>query len=109
ITQAVWGAAFCVPFGFSYTALRISTLTLGLIGLGFCHALQRENGVDPRLALVSTIALAVHPLWLDLANGFMTDVPFAALMLAAVYFLVRFLRDDGWVSLLAGVSLSIAA
>jgi hypothetical protein len=27
--QAYWGALFCLPFGFSFTALRISTLTLG--------------------------------------------------------------------------------
>jgi branched-subunit amino acid transport protein len=109
IAQAVWGAAFCIPFGFSYTALRVSTLTLGLVGLWFFHALQRENGVNPRLAWAATAALAVYPHWLDLANSFMTDVPFAALMVAALYFLVRFLRDNSWPGLLAGLLISIAA
>jgi hypothetical protein len=33
VFQIVWGALFCFPFGFSYTALRISTLTLGLVGV----------------------------------------------------------------------------
>ena len=28
-----WGALFCLPFGFSFTALRISTLVLGLVGV----------------------------------------------------------------------------
>src|SRR5437868_2748320 len=29
--QAYWGATFCLPFGFSFTALRFSTLTLGVV------------------------------------------------------------------------------
>jgi len=33
LPQAYWGALFCLPFGFSFTALRISTLVLGLIGV----------------------------------------------------------------------------
>src|SRR5262245_39140062 len=31
--QVYWGAIFCFPFGFSFTALRLSTLSLGLIGV----------------------------------------------------------------------------
>src|ERR1041384_2303938 len=33
LTQIGWGALFCLPFGFSFTALRISTLAAGLLGL----------------------------------------------------------------------------
>ena len=29
--QVYWGALFCLPFGFSFTALRVSTLTLGCL------------------------------------------------------------------------------
>ena len=32
ITQLLWGALFCLPFGFSFTALRISTLVLAMLG-----------------------------------------------------------------------------
>src|SRR5689334_20901863 len=28
VAQAVWGALFCIPGGFSFTALRVSTLVL---------------------------------------------------------------------------------
>src|SRR5438045_5503778 len=31
--QAYWGALFCLPSGFSFTALRFSTLTLGAVGI----------------------------------------------------------------------------
>lgn len=30
VAQIFWGALFCLPFGFSFTALRISTLTFWL-------------------------------------------------------------------------------
>ena len=29
LTQVLWGALFCLPFGFSLTALRVSTWVLG--------------------------------------------------------------------------------
>src|SRR4029078_13384805 len=33
IAQVLWGALFCLPFGFSFTALRTSTITLGFLGI----------------------------------------------------------------------------
>src|SRR5712664_3532824 len=33
IAQMFWGALFCLPTGFSFTALRVSTLVLGLLGV----------------------------------------------------------------------------
>src|SRR6266850_6812147 len=33
ITQTLWGALFCIPFGFSFTALRFSTLAISLTGV----------------------------------------------------------------------------
>src|SRR6187551_900227 len=31
--QVLWGLLFCLPFGFSFTALRLSTAVLGLVGV----------------------------------------------------------------------------
>ena len=33
IAQVVWGALFCLPYGFSFTALRLSTAVLGFAGI----------------------------------------------------------------------------
>jgi len=109
LTQALWGAVFCLPFGFSYTALRLSTITLALLGLWFCYALARDNGSSPRLAFIATASIAVNPLYLALANSFMTDVPFMALLVAALFFLVRFLRDESWPALAAGLVIALLA
>src|ERR1700693_3756701 len=43
--QTAWGALFCLPFGFSFSALRISTIVLALIGLLAFRALAREHGL----------------------------------------------------------------
>ncbi len=44
VAQAAWGALFCLPTGFSFTPLRISTLVAGLIGLIGMYGLIRELG-----------------------------------------------------------------
>ena len=109
LSQAIWGAAFCAPFGFSYTALRVSTLVLSLTGLLFFYALMYENGLGRRMAVVATLALAVNSLYFLLAESFMTDVPFVALMIVSLYFLTRSLRDNSTNCLLAGVVVLFAA
>src|SRR4051794_27203161 len=72
-TQAAWGVLFTLPGGFSYTALRVSTLVLGALGLGFFFALLREIGIRRAVAVAVTLTLAVNVLFVDLANSFMTD------------------------------------
>ena len=48
ITQMGWGRVFCLPGGFSFTALRLSTLTLGLVALVTQYFLLRGWGRAPR-------------------------------------------------------------
>jgi len=89
IFQIVWGALFCLPFGFSYTALRISTLTLGLVGVLAIYELLQLMPISRPLAFIGAVMMAVNPLYFNSANTFMTDVPFLALMLLALWQLVR--------------------
>jgi 4-amino-4-deoxy-L-arabinose transferase-like glycosyltransferase len=107
--QAYWGALFCLPFGFSFTALRISTLTLGVGGIFACYFLLREIGGSPWVALMGALTLAVNPLYFELAHTFMTDVPFLALVIAALFLFVRGFRRQKPVSLLAGILVALLA
>lgn len=92
--QVYWGALFCLPFGFSFTALRFSTLVLGFVGVAALYGLLRQFKADAKISLFGALTLAVNPLYFGLANTFMTDVPFITLMLVALYFLVRGLQQD---------------
>src|SRR5262245_19213458 len=103
VFQVLWGAAFCLPFGFSFTALRWSTWVLSALTLMLLDATLRELGVARREALLGAIALAVNPLWVVLSLSFMTDVPFVAASAAAGYAMSRALRErsDRWLALAA--------
>jgi 4-amino-4-deoxy-L-arabinose transferase-like glycosyltransferase len=105
----VWGALFCLPVECTYTALRISTLVLALGGVLALYALIREIGADARTALIAAAALAVNPLWFALANTFMTDVPFGALSIFAIFSLVRGFRRNSSLGLSLGIFFSVLA
>ena len=89
--------------------LRISTLTLGLVGVITLYALVRELGGERRVALLGALVLAVNPLYFCLANSFMTDVPFISLVMIALYFLLRGFRRHSSIDLSFGLFISFAA
>jgi len=109
IAQIFWGALFCLPFGFSFTALRISTLVLGLTGVLSLYGLLREGDADHRTALFGALLLAFNPLYLVLSYTFMSDVPFIAISLLSFYFLVRGMRRNSGVEIVAGLLLASVA
>jgi 4-amino-4-deoxy-L-arabinose transferase-like glycosyltransferase len=109
LPQAYWGALFCLPFGFSFTALRISTLVLGLVGVWATFATTRELGADRRIGLLAAALVAANPLYFSLANTFMTDVPFCAVSAASLYFLVRWARHMRRRDALIGLAIAMVA
>jgi len=44
LLHALWGALFCLPAGFSFLALRLSTAVAGAAAIALTHALVREAG-----------------------------------------------------------------
>jgi hypothetical protein len=109
VLQAYWGALFCLPAGFSFTALRVSTIVLGALGVSASYLLARELGADRRTSLACAASLGVNPIYFVLSNSFMTDVPFTALSATALWAFVKGLRADraGWIA--AGFALAFAA
>lgn len=104
-----WGALFCLPGGFSFNALRIATLTLGFIGLFGMYSLIRTVGATPKLALLGALALAVNPLYLGLANSFMTDVPFLTVLILSLVLLIKSLQLESRAYLIGGLALAFCA
>ena len=86
LPQALWGALFCLPFGFSFTALRFSTLVLGWLGVVTTYLLIREVGSHQKLAFIGALLIAVNPVYFGLSNTFMTDVPHYAVTILSLYF-----------------------
>jgi 4-amino-4-deoxy-L-arabinose transferase-like glycosyltransferase len=92
VVHVLWGALFCLPFGFSFTALRLSTWVASLLGLVGFYGLLRELGVSRRHALTGAAVLGFYPVYFILSFTFMTDVPFLAAMTWCLWALVRALR-----------------
>jgi hypothetical protein len=102
-SQVFWGALFCLPFGFSHTALRLSTLVLALIGLIASYCLLRESRAPRGLCLMATLLLALNPIFLSLSNTFMNDVPFLSFAVVASVLSIRALRSDSLVAYLFAI------
>ena len=109
ITQVFWGSLFCIPCGFSFTALRISTLVLGFIGLVATYHLVREFSENRKVSLMFTLIIAANPLFFSLSNSFMTDVPFYAFYILSLLFYLKNLKSKKVIYLIAGVLMSILA
>ncbi len=109
VIQVLWGALFCLPVGFSFTALRVSTWVLAVGCLWGLYWLLRELNTSRQLALLGTATLGVNPVFFMLGFTFMTDVPFLAFMVWASFAMVRALRGQRTRWLLAASILACLA
>ncbi|MCE9614545.1 MAG: glycosyltransferase family 39 protein [Lentisphaerae bacterium] len=109
ISQAAWGALFCLPGGFSFHALRASTLTLGFVGMLAAYLLMRELRQPRRMAMVVALTLGFNPIYFALSHTFMTDIPFTASALLALWLFTRHLRTNDMASWLLATALALLA
>src|SRR5688572_25565062 len=104
--QILWGTLFCLPFGFSFAALRIATWVVGLLGLWGMYLLLRDQGVTRRDALLGTGCLGAYPIYFILSFSFMTDVPLVACVIWGTLAFLRAIRrrSNAWLWMAVGVS-----
>lgn len=81
--QILWGALFSLPAGFSFEALRMSTLVLAWSGGIAVYRLVRACGSEPVCALLAAAGMLFCPVFFSLAFTFHTDVPFLVVILWA--------------------------
>jgi hypothetical protein len=93
LPQAWPGALVIRLFGFSFTALRLSTVLLGAACGAALYGIGRQSGLGPRFALFASLAIVLSPLFLPLAVSFMTDVPAFLLELICLYSGLRALHS----------------
>ena len=109
VAQILWGYLFCLPVGFSFTALRVSTAVLGLGAVLSTYALCREAGASHGLSFLCALAVAANPLFFESSNTFMSDTPFLAFFLMSFLCFVHAARtSSNWTALLA-IVLALAA
>jgi len=107
--QTLWGALFCLPFGFSFAALRVSTWVLSLVALVGVHRLLTDNGASPGAATLGAATLATYPPFAMLSFSFMTDVPLLALEVWTLVYLQRAWQRSSTIKLWIGTALAVIA
>jgi 4-amino-4-deoxy-L-arabinose transferase-like glycosyltransferase len=103
------GALACALFGFSFTVLRVVTLSWAVLALLGTYRLARLAGCDRPRAWLATGVLAVSPLFVNLSFTFMTDVPFVALVIWAAVLYLRGLEQKSRSWMLAGAVICAAS
>jgi 4-amino-4-deoxy-L-arabinose transferase-like glycosyltransferase len=89
--------------------LRFSTILLGFVALTGCYYLLLSLSKETWIAFTGTFVLMVNPLFIVLANSFMTDVPFLALSVWSAFFLLRAIEQDSISDLMLGMCFAITA
>jgi hypothetical protein len=107
--QLWWGTLFAWLGGFSFTALRMSTLTLWLVGTLGSYGGLRELGCGASAALFGALTVLLYPIGFVLAFSFMSDIPFVAFSLLSLAMLVGGLRHAREETIAAGLGLSFVA
>jgi hypothetical protein len=109
IVQVIWGAGFCKLFGFSFTTLRISTLVLGLIGVYATYVIISDLTGNAVISLIGALTIMFNPLYFELSNTFMTDVPFYCFAALSFLLLMRSIARESIFALVKGLCLACAA
>ena len=107
--QILWGALFCLPFGFSFSALRVSTVILTWLGALALYGTLRELGRARTDSLIATLVLVANPVFFLLTFSFMTDVPFVGVSNIAFFFIVRAFSRRRPLELWLGCALAVVA
>src|SRR5258708_10492003 len=94
VAQVLWGALFARVAGFSFGALRLSTVVLSVAGCSAVLLTLREMNCGRGTALVGALAVAVHPVFFAPASSFLRAVPFIAFPAWAFYFSTRPIRRN---------------
>jgi len=109
LPQTLWGTFFCLPFGFSFTALRLSTLVLGLLGVLLTYGLLREVGANSKLSLLGASVVALNPVYFGLSNSFSNDISSFVLTTFSLYLIIRGLKLNSSLFTIAGILISFVS
>ena len=82
--QVMVGALFCLPFGFSFSALHLSTLAFSTCGILALYGWLRQTGRGPLPALLVALVTASTLFHFHFIFSFMNDIPALALCVIAL-------------------------
>jgi len=107
ITQVFWGTLFCLPLGFSFEALTISTLVIAWVGTIFSYLTLYLVTRNKFLSFWCSLLFLFNPLFYSLSVTFMMDVPFYAFFIISFYYFLLHTKSHKIYYLVLGVLFSV--
>ena len=89
LTHIFSGALFAKIFGFSFTTLMAYNLTFATLLVFVFFRILEEFDLEPFERMLAALTFCLNPLFLILANSFMTEITYMFWMLSASYFYIR--------------------
>jgi len=85
IAQIWWAFLFLLPYGFSFSALHLSSAVMGFWAILFFYLLMGRLGFQEKERFWGMLLLTISPPFILLSRTFLTDLPFLTLYLAAAW------------------------
>jgi 4-amino-4-deoxy-L-arabinose transferase-like glycosyltransferase len=109
IAQLVWALPFSFIAGTSPTVLRISVLTIAVLGLIALMSLLARLSGRPWISLFGAVTVMLNPLFLSQSFTFMTDVPFVSFMVLSLLCLFAGMERRSTGLIAVGLLMSLCA
>ncbi len=109
IFQMFYGYLFTIPFEFSFSALRISTIVLSFFGIVAFYFILKEFKFDETIATLASLLLFFNPIYFNLTYTFMTDIPLLSLLLISTFFYIKAFKTNNLLFFSLGSLFSVFA
>jgi hypothetical protein len=93
VWQLILAAAFVKLFGFSYSAVRMSTILIAIVMAFVLQRILVRANISERNATFGTLALVLSPLYLVLSATFLTDITGLFAVVICLYGCLRALQS----------------
>src|SRR5580698_10908144 len=104
--QLYCGALLIKLFGFSFTAVRLSTLIEAMATAFLLERTMVCAGINEWNATLATLTFVLSPLYLPLTFTFMTDVSGVLCIVLCLYMCLRALQSESQISTIVWISLA---
>jgi hypothetical protein len=107
--QLYAGALFIKLFGASFTAVRMSTLTVSVLTTFLIQRTLVRSGINERNATIATLAVVLTPIYMQLSVTFMTDIQGMFAIVLCLYACIRALQTSDSRSATAWICFAVIA
>ena len=107
--QLYAGALFIKLFGASFTAVRMSTLTVSVLTTFLIQRTLVRTGINERNATIGTLAVVLTPIYMQLSATFMTDIQGMFAIVVCLYACIRALQTSDSRSATAWICFAVIA